>query len=190
MNPLANAAIYLINIISQLYIGLVLLRFLMQWARADFYNPLAQFIVRVSNPLLRPLRRFVPSVLGLDVASILLALVLQIITFVLITGIQGQLGAVSWGVMLSLSTVMLMLLVLHIYLAAAFLLFVVSWLAPHNDSPLTLLVYQLIKPLTSRIRQYVPSFYGMDFSLVVICVGISLIKILFIAPLMAALGAP
>jgi YggT family protein len=184
-----KAVIYLINTVSQLYIGLVLMRFLMQWARVDFYNPLAQFIVRATNPLLRPLRRFIPSVLGLDVASVSLALVLQIITFILITAIQGQFSIVSWAAMLSLSTVILMLLVLHIYLAAALLLFVVSWLAPDNNSPLTVLAYQLIKPLTSRIRHYIPSFHGMDFSLFVICVSIGLIKLILINPLMAALGA-
>lgn len=189
MNPLMNAALYLINITSQLYIGLVMMRFLMQWVRADFYNPLAQFIVRATNPLLRPLRRFIPSVLGLDVASVLLALFLQIITLVMMAILSGQLFIMSWSVMLVLATINLILLVLHIYLAAAFLLFVVSWLAPDNNSPLTSLIYQLVKPLTSRIRHYVPPFHGVDFSLMVICGGIGLIKILLIAPLMATLGA-
>ena len=190
MTPLINALVFLINIVSQFYIGLVLMRFLMQWVRADFYNPLAQFIVRATNPLVRPLRRMVPSVLGLDVASVLLALVLQIVSLIFIIAIQGRLGSIAWHVIISLATVELILLILHIYMAAAFLLFIVSWLAPHNDNPLTVLVYQLIYPLTSRIRRYVPPFHGVDFSLMVIVIGISLIKIVLVAPLMEVLGMP
>jgi YggT family protein len=189
MNPLINAAVFLINIISQFYIGLVLLRFLMQWVRADFYNPLAQFIVRATNPLLRPLRRMIPSVLGLDMASLLLALVLQILSLVLIVTAQGQFGVIAWGAIASLGGLQLILLMLHIYLIASFLLFVVSWLSPYNNSPLTLLTYQLVEPLVLQIRRYIPPFHGVDFSLMFIVIGVSLIKIVFIAPLMAALGA-
>jgi len=190
MNPLVNAMVFLINIISQFYIGLVIMRFLMQWVRADFYNPLAQFIVRATNPLLRPLRRMIPSVLGLDVASVLLALILQIFSLIFIITIQGQLGVISWNMIVSLATLELILLILHIYMAAAFLLFIVSWLSPYNDNPLTILVYQLIEPLTSRIQRYIPPFHGLDFSLIFIVIGISLIKIVFVTPLMIELATP
>lgn len=189
MNPFVNAMVFLIDIISQFYIGLILMRFLMQWVRADFYNPLAQFIVRATNPLVRPLRRLVPSVLGLDVASVLLALILQIISLTAIVTLLGKLDAFTWNVLMSLATVKVMLLVLHIYLAATVVLFVVSWLSPYNDNPLTILAYQLTEPLTSRIQRYVPPFHGVDFSPMFIVIGISLIKIVLIAPLMETLGA-
>lgn len=190
MNPLINASIFLIQIISQFYVSLILLRFLMQWVRADFYNPLAQFIVQATNPLLRPLRRIVPSLLGLDVASVLLALVLQILSLILIMGLQGQLAMMPWGTLIPLASLSLILLILHLYLVAAFLLFVVSWLAPYNNMPLTILVYQLTEPLASRIQRYIPPFHGVDFSLAFLCIGIYLIKILFIMPLMAMLVTP
>lgn len=188
MTPLINALSFLINIVSQFYVGLVLMRFLMQWARADFYNPLAQFIVRATNPLVRPLRRIIPSVLGLDVASVCLALILQLVSLILILVVQGQIGATAWNVVMSLATVQLILLILHIYMLAAFLLFVVSWLSPYNDNPLTILAYQLIEPLSLRIRRHIPPFHGVDFSLMVIVIGITLIKIVLVTPLLEALG--
>lgn len=190
MNPLIDASIFLIQIISQFYVSLVLLRFLMQWVRADFYNPLAQFIVRATNPLLRPLRRMIPSLLGLDVASVLLALVLQLLSIMLVATLQGQLSMIAWSTLIPLTMLSLILLVMHIYLVAALLLCIVSWLAPYNNMPLTILAYQLTEPLASRIQRYIPPFHGVDFSLAFLCIGIYLIKILFIIPLMAMLFTP
>lgn len=187
-NPLSEALVFLVNIVSQFYISLVLLRFLMQWVRADFYNPLAQFIVHATNPLLRPLRRVIPSIYGLDVASLLLAWILQFVFLAVALGIQGQFGALSPLAIAWMSLITLVMNVLHIYLAATFLLFVVSWLAPYNESPLTVLIYQLTKPLTSRIRRVLPPFHGVDFSLAVVCIGIYLIKIVVLLPLMSVIS--
>lgn len=187
MNPIITAIVFLITVISQFYIGLVLIRFLMQWVRADFYNPLAQFIVRATNPLLRPLRRLIPSVLGLDVASVLLAITLQTVSLTLLVTLQGKISMLTWNIVLSLATLEIILLVLHIYLVGACLVCIVSWLSPYNDNPLTILAYQLLEPLTSRIRRYIPPFNGVDFSLMFIIIAITIIKIVLIAPLMATL---
>ena len=79
-NPyLSNAAVYLIDTVFSLYMLLVMLRFLLQVVRADFYNPICQFIVKATNPPLRPLRRVIPGVGGIDLASVILLLVLQVV---------------------------------------------------------------------------------------------------------------
>ncbi|HSR62519.1 MAG TPA: YggT family protein, partial [Gammaproteobacteria bacterium] len=82
---LSNAGEFLISVIFDLYILAVMLRFLLQWVRADFYNPFSQFLVKVTNPALRPLRRIIPGYAGIDWPSILLMLILQAVELVLIS---------------------------------------------------------------------------------------------------------
>jgi len=79
MTQLSQALLLIIQTLGSLYLLIVLLRFILQLVRADFYNPLSQFIVRATHPLLRPLRRFIPSVGGLDLSSLVLAVLLQML---------------------------------------------------------------------------------------------------------------
>ncbi len=81
---LADILITILLIASTFYMTIVLLRFLLQLARADFYNPISQFVVKATNPPLRPLRRFIPGWGGVDGASLVLAVIIQGITFFLI----------------------------------------------------------------------------------------------------------
>src|SRR5210317_2117367 len=70
---LTQPAVFLVQVLFGLYAALVVLRFLLQLVRADFYNPLSQFIVTATKPLLNPLRRTIPGVSGIDIASLVLA---------------------------------------------------------------------------------------------------------------------
>ena len=79
MSQLSQALILIIQTLGSLYLLIVLLRFILQLVRADFYNPLSQFIVRATHPLLRPLRRVIPSIGGLDLSSLVLAIIVQIL---------------------------------------------------------------------------------------------------------------
>src|SRR5690606_29266381 len=94
----------IIQTFCNLFLVAVLLRFLLQVARADFYNPISQFLVRVTNPVLKPLRRVIPGVLGIDLASIVLALVVEMITIaaiLLVFGVRppGPLVLLVWSVL-------------------------------------------------------------------------------------------
>ena len=102
MNSLNTAAIYLIQTLGSLYLLIVLLRFLLQLVRADFYNPLSQFIVRATKPLLMPLRRIIPGYGGLDFASLVLGIAIQLVMLILIILLMGYalpniLLLVSWA---------------------------------------------------------------------------------------------
>ncbi|PWS15420.1 YggT family protein, partial [Klebsiella pneumoniae] len=78
-NYIQNAAVYLIELLYGLYILIVLVRFLLQTARANFYNPISQFVVKATNPLLVPLRRIIPGYGGVDIAALVLLYLLQAI---------------------------------------------------------------------------------------------------------------
>ena len=83
MNGLSNAGLYVIQTLGGLYLLIVLLRFILQLVRADFYNPLSQAVVKATKPLLNPLRRIIPGIGGIDVASLALAYVIQLLVMAL-----------------------------------------------------------------------------------------------------------
>ena len=85
MNPFSNAGVFLVSTLFGLYILAIMLRLILQIVRADFYNPFSKFIVKITNPVLKPLRRFVPGLAGIDMASIIVMLVLQMLEFFIIT---------------------------------------------------------------------------------------------------------
>jgi YggT family protein len=99
---LTDPLVFLIRTLFGLYIAVVVVRFLLQWIRADFYNPVSQFIVRVTSPVLRPLRQLIPGYRGLDVASLVLAWGLMAVQLGLIAGLSGfggsLLGALVWAI--------------------------------------------------------------------------------------------
>ncbi|MEZ5584210.1 MAG: YggT family protein [Candidatus Competibacteraceae bacterium] len=85
-----TAALFLIQTLFGFYILAVLLRFLLQWVRADFYNPLVQFLVKLTNPPLIPLRRIIPGFMGLDMAAVVLMIGLKIDELLLVLSVLGQ----------------------------------------------------------------------------------------------------
>ena len=85
----ARALTYLISTLFDLYIVAVLLRLILQWVRADFYNPLSQFLVKLTNPLLVPLRRLIPSIGRLDTAAVVLALLLEVTSLFIVASINS-----------------------------------------------------------------------------------------------------
>ena len=89
MIGLNTAAIYILQTLGSLYLLIVLLRFILQLVRADFYNPLSQFIVRATKPLLNPLRRIIPGFGGIDLASLVLAILIQLVLMILILMLMG-----------------------------------------------------------------------------------------------------
>jgi YggT family protein len=190
MNPLVSAGIYLIQIAVIFYVPLVLLRFLLQSVRADFYNPLSQFIVRVTNPLLRPLRRLIPGVFGLDVASLILALFIQWLALILMIGLLGQLALVNIGLLGLWAATGLLAILFKMYFAAIILLVIVSWIAPYSNNPLIVLSYQLTEPVMRRLRHILPPMGGLDFSPMIVIIGIGLLDRLVLTPLMMLLGIP
>jgi YggT family protein len=195
MSYIANALIVVLDLVFGFFILLVLLRFLFQLARASFYNPLAQFIVTFTNPLLKPLRRIVPGFFGIDFASVVLLLALQIAEIYLVgtqTGIPSVFGWTSSGAapaflgVLVLAIAMLIQLTLWIYLIAIFVRVILSWFTPYGArTPAGDLLYGLTEPLMYPARRMVRPINGLDLSpmLVILLLYVSLH--LIVSPLMA-----
>ncbi|MCP4767658.1 MAG: YggT family protein [Gammaproteobacteria bacterium] len=190
---LLSPLMLVINTAFDLYILLVLLRFMLQMLRADFYNPVSQFIVRLTTPPLRLLRRFTPSVAGQDSASIVLCLLLIYAKFMLmrfleipvvnIGSVMAPIGAVSYGGLLVLCIADLIALVLTVFLVAVIIQVIVSWVSPGQYNPVIGLVNKLASPVLNPIRKFIPSMGGIDLSPLFASLLLLVAKMLIVPPI-------
>jgi YggT family protein len=178
MDKLVQIAHLLITFASSIYITIVMVRFLLQLVRADFYNPLSQFIVKASNPLLLPLRKVIPGLFGVDVASLVLALLLQIATIELLASVAGQ-GFIPLLPVLIYSVFELIKLLLNIYLFSFIVIIIVSWIAPHGHNPAVELLRSITEPVLRPIRKILPPMGGLDLSIMIALLSIYILKIAF-----------
>lgn len=181
-NYLIHAGVYLINILFGLYILVIMLRFILQTIRADFYNPICQFLVTVTNPAIKPLRRWIPGYMGIDWPSILLMVTLQLIEVCLIAFlISGQIPA-----MISLPVIIvskLLNLLIYTYIIVIVIQAIISWVQPGSYSPFTVLLYQMSDPLVKPVRRHIPAAGGIDWSIFLVLILLNLALILIVAPL-------
>lgn len=162
MNGNVTAAVlFLVNTLLSLYAMVVLLRFILQLVRADFYNPLSQFVVRATNPLLRPLRRIIPGAWGIDFAALLLTYLVALITVALLAMIAGASPANI--ALLGYALLKCVLLVIHLYFFTILVQVILSWVSP-GWSPVAGMLYTLNEPLLRPFRKILPSLGGIDLS--------------------------
>jgi YggT family protein len=181
-NPyLSNAAAYMIETLFTLYLLMVLLRFLLQLTRADFYNPVCQFLIKATNPPLRPLRRFIPGLWGLDLASVVLLIALQMAGLWLVHVASGRTITLEGLFVLSIGE--LLMLTLNTLLIVIILQVILSWINPGAYNPLSSLLYSLSEPLLRPARRLLPAVSGLDFSPLIVLVLIQLAKMLVVAPI-------
>ncbi len=192
MTGLDSAGIYLVQTLGSLYLLIVLLRFVLQWLRADFFNPVSQFVVRATQPLLKPLRRLIPGVGGFDLASLVLALLLQTLLSALMLVLSGAGGLiVSLLPMLLLwSLIAVLALFAKIFFFALVASVILSWVAQGSHNPGVLLVNQLCEPLLSPIRRILPNLGGLDLSPIFAFIALNLFDMLVIRNLAALTHMP
>jgi YggT family protein len=171
-----TAIVFLIQTLFGFYILAVMLRFLLQWVRADFYNPLVQFLVRITNPPLLPLRRIIPGYRGLDLASVVLAFVLQTVEMLLIILLLGQ--PVGVGGLLMLAVLELLKLLINIYLWGVIIQAVLSWFNPDPYHPAARVLAQLTAPVLKPARRLLPPISGVDLSPMLVVVALIFISLL------------
>ena len=171
---------FLVRILSHLYLLLFLLRFIMQWIRADFYNPLAQFIVRATNPLIVPARRVIPSTAYVDVPTLVVLILIEAIaTWLLlnIAAVPATLGEFAGYVLLRLVS-----LTLSLYTWTILVYVILSWVSPGGYHPLKMILAELNEPVLRPIRRVLPPISGLDLS--------PLLAIILIQALSVALPLP
>ena len=171
-----TATIFLVQTIFGFYVLAVMLRFLLQWVRADFYNPLVQFLVRITNPPLLPLRRIVPGYRGLDLAAVVLAFALQLVEVLLVALLLGR--PLDVGGLLLLTVMELLKLLINIYLWGIIIQVVLSWINPDPRHPAARVLAQLTAPLLKPAQRLLPPISGVDLSPMLVVVALIFVSLL------------
>ncbi|AUM72335.1 MULTISPECIES: YggT family protein [Pseudomonas] len=189
MIGLNTAAVYVLQTLGSLYLLIVLMRFVLQLVRANFYNPLCQFVVKATQPLLKPLRRIIPSLFGLDMSSLVLAILVQLalmaLTLLLTYGTTGNpLQLLIWSI------IGVTALFLKIFFFAMIISVILSWVAPGSHNPGAELVNQICEPALAPFRRIVPNLGGLDISPILAFMVLKLIDMLVINNLAAMTMMP
>ena len=185
-NYVTDPVVFLIDTLFSLYILAVMLRFLLQWIRADFYNPVSQFLVKITHPLLKIMRRFIPAIGRVDSSSLLLALILQMIANFSILALKGlSIGVVALAL---LSFTDLIKMMMDIFVYAIFAAALLSWFAAGSYSAVSSILYSLTEPMLSVCRKVLPDMGGIDLSPLVALVLLQLAKMMILPPLQQLAG--
>lgn len=165
---------YLLRFAFDALLMILIMRVWLQWAKADFYNPLSQFIVKVSNPLIVPMRRIIPGLGGVDLSTIILAYIVATLKFFSLAALSGEsLGVLSFyiGLLVLIKQAGFLLFVIMIIMA------VMSWVVQGYNATLMVLS-QLTEPFLNPIRKIIPNMGGLDLSMLVAFLLMNVINIL------------
>ena len=180
-NPLE----FVINTLFSLYVLALMLRFLLAWVRADFYNPVSQFLVKITNPVLLPLRRLIPPVGGIDMASVVLILAVQMLGIALILLLRG--GGIGIQALVFISLAEVVDLAFKVFIYGIVIQAILSWVNPGAYNPAVNLLHSLTEPVLRPARRLLPPISGLDLSPLLAILGLEVLRRL-IVPLLAALG--
>lgn len=184
-----NFLVFIINTLGSLYLTLLLLRFVLQLVRADYYNPISRFIVKATNPVLIPLRKIIPGIGGYDWACLVLAFVIKMIMVQLVLLVVGV-GYQGIGILLAGALLGLIKLVATTYFWAMIIIVIASWVAPHSHNPGLSLLNSIIEPSLKPIRKIVPAPGGLDFSPMIALFLLHIFNSFVLPALCTSLGVP
>ncbi|MBK8814709.1 MAG: YggT family protein [Methylococcaceae bacterium] len=180
-NYMTEPLIFIIESVFSLYILAVVLRFLLQWSRAEFYNPISQFLVKITHPVLKILRRYIPPVGKIDTSSIVLALGLRMFEDFSILMLKGF--TISVGALALYSMSNLISLLFDVFIYAVIASAVLSWLNPSSFNAVSSILHSLTEPLLDTCRKFIPDFGGIDLSPLLALMMLQLAKMVIIPPL-------
>ncbi len=179
---MTDPIVFLIDTLFSLYILAVLLRFLLQWCGGDFYNPISQFLVKITHPPLKILRRFVPSIGKIDTSSLVLMLSLQMLAdasiLLLLNGSMINIGALAIT-----SITQLISLLINVLVFAVFARALLSWMNPGTFNAAASILATLTEPLLDVCRRIIPGLGGIDLSPLAALLLLQLAKMVILPPL-------
>jgi YggT family protein len=182
-----DALTFVFRTLLDLYIITFVLRLILQWVRADFRNPLTQFVLRVTNPLVIPARRLIPPAGNLDTATLVVVLLLELIMTLVMINV-ACLGSAGIGQIIALTALRVVYLTLRIYLFIILIYVVLSWISPGTYNPAVSLLSSIADPVLRPLRRVIPTIAGLDLSALFAIIGIqAFTMILPIGPAMGGL---
>lgn len=172
MNPFAE----ILSIIIDIYVDIILLRFFLQYFRADFYNPLSQFIVKATDPIVKPLRKLIPGIGGLDMSTLVAAWLITIGKILLVSLLSTSFSDFNPTMLAILPIYMVLIECIKLYLFLIFVSAISSWFVQGGYNPVLAVIRQLTDPLLNKCRKLIPaSGGGFDFTPMIAILGLFLL---------------
>ena len=175
-----NPLVFLIETLFDLYIIVLMLRFILQQMRADFYNPISQFIVKATSPVLNPARKIIPGFGGIDLATIIVVIAFIAIKIFIIALLSGYTPSVLALLLTGIRD--FITLALNVFIFAIIIQVILSWVNPDPYNPVAGILSSITKPVLSPFRRVIKPVGGLDLSPLV-----ALITLMFIERLVVYL---
>lgn len=188
MSTFTEIAIYLIQAVANFYLLLVLLRFLLQICKANFYNPISQFVVKATALPMTPIQKFFPVFNNVNSACIVLAIMVQLAA-ILGSALVYNSSLVPIMTLLTWALLGIAALLLNIYFYGLLIVIVLSWVAPQSQHPAIALLWQLMEPVMAPFRKLIPSLGGIDLSPILVFMLLNVLRI-FIRNLAVSASLP
>lgn len=183
INSFQEAALFLVEICFEFYIMVLVMRLILHAIRAEFYNPLCQFVAKLTTPVVRHLQGIFPIVKGFDTAVVALIIVLEMLKVSLVFLIQHQAINHAGGLLIyAVGDFLDQIITLYFY--AVLLQIILSWIRPNQYNPMIDLLFKITAPLMRPAQRYVPPIGGIDLSPIPVMIGLQLMKILLTYPVM------
>lgn len=184
-SSITDSGVFLISALFNMYVMIVLLRLILPFIQANFYNPLSQFVVKLTNPIAIPLRKIIPVFHKIDLPIVFLLLAVQTVKILLLisishSGFGSVAGVFIWVIADTIAQV------LSLYFYAIILRVVMSWIAMGGyigASPLQEILFLLTEPLLAPVRRIIPTIQGIDLTPLVVLLGIKVLEIAVVNPL-------
>lgn len=190
---LTSPLLLITNTLIDLYVLLVMLRFILQMMRADFYNPISQFVVRATTPPLKPLRRVIPGVGGQDMAAVVLCLLILVVKYFImramgaggieLVNVIAPIGSASIGGLIVIAIADWLAIFINVFLFAIIIQVILSWVNPGAYNPAIGLINSISAPVLKPVQRFIPPLGGLDLSPLFATLALMVVKMLAIPPI-------
>lgn len=175
-NYATNPLIFIISTILHMYAFALALRFVLQWVKADFYNPVSQFIVKITTPVVHPARKIIPGYKGLDIATLVVCYLILSLSQAIVQTLSGyQITPVTVTIMAITDLVSMMI---NVFFYAIIIQAIISWINPQGHNPINSLLYSVTAPVLRPVQKFIPPMGGMDISPIFALIGLKVIEML------------
>ncbi|MCM5705321.1 YggT family protein [Larsenimonas salina] len=189
MGTLGNTGLMLVNTLISLYLFVLMLRFLLHFSKADYYNPISQGIVKATSPVVAPVQKVIRPMGNFDVATLIVGMIVKALGIIAVLWIAGA-GMPPVVSLLIGALAGVINAILKIYFFAMIILIILSWVAPQANHPGALLVFQITEPVMAPLRRIIPPLGPLDLSPIVLFLLINLLDGLVVNSLARAAGYP
>ena len=186
---LGSAGLMLVNTLVNIYLFVLMLRFLLQFSQADYYNPMSQGIVKATQPVVAPIQKFLRPIGRIDIATLFVGFLLKVIVIIAVFQIAGFGMPPLQGLLLA-GIAGVLNAILKIYFFALIIMIILSWVAPRANHPGALLVMQIVEPIMAPVRRVIPPLGMIDLSPIVVFIAINLLDSVVVGSLARAAGLP